>query len=224
MKKNISLLILISCYINYGLAQFKMEYASKSILYPNSLFFEKENRFSSQGTFKDRVLFDDLSGKLGKGNFVETKRFFILTYNLPPYNRDTIVYRYNPKRPNNTIGVRFVDFWEEDDEYGGSTIQVLDSLTNKIEFYLKSIDHSIGHIVAIIPIDSLGFRYKIINNFPHNIIGLNIPNGMNDVIIVRNYINGYRALTYHDQPIKLKKLSGGRLEDEKGRIFIKVKD
>lgn len=219
MEKITSLLIIIFYCTNYGITQIRNEYKQENTwLYRNIYIFKKEKRFSSQGTFRDEFHPDHPGGGLGKGTFIETKHFFILTYNFSPYSSDTIIYSYNPKCPNNAIEVKFVDFWGVSDGYA-FFIEVLDTLANE-KIYIEEFPY---HTFTI-PIDGLEFDNKVINNYNYEPIippiALNVPNGMNNMIIVRNFLN---EIIYYDQPIKLRKISNGRLEDEKGHIFIKVK-
>lgn len=222
MEKVTIVLVFLFYYINYGLTQITTEYVEKtgSWMHRHRYTFEKQDSLALNGTFNDLTWYDDGGRWLGRGTFVETKHFFILTYNLPPYS-DTILYRYNPKHPNNTIGLQWMNFWGEfnDEEI---FIEVFDSLRPN-ERAVYDVSKNYTHSVFIMPADSSLFCCKIIYSgiLYEKLSGLNIPNGMNDIIVIRN-IEGYR-LIYHDQPIKLRKLRGGRLEDEKGHIFIKVK-
>lgn len=214
--------IFCMCFvINNGMTQsdFVFRYCERqAVLYNNCYTFIKQDSSSSEGAFTHHFLPDHDGESIGKGTFVETKRFFILKY-APPLFKDTLIYKYNDLHPD-TIYIKWLNLWGEiqDDFF---TVVVFDSLNKKSFNYTNIVSFP---WVAKVPYDSSGFSKKriTIKGMFMQELELKIPDGMNEITVVKN--KRFERIIYYDKKVKLRKLDNGNgLKDKNRKLFTKEK-
>lgn len=220
MSKSLGI-FLVWFVINNGMTQsdYVVNYCEKqAVLYSHCYAFTKQDSNSSDGTFTHHFSPDHDGEYIGKGTFAETKRFFILKYD-PPLFKDTLIYNHNDLHPD-TIYIKWLNLWGEI-QYDLLTVQVFDSLSKNSFSYTKITPYP---WVAKIPCDSSGFTKKriTIKGMFIEELELKIPDGMNEITIVRN--KKFDRVIYCSKKVKLHKRDNGNgLRDQNRKLFVKEK-